>query len=329
MQVTPERTRYVPGETVKATVTTTDEHGTPIPAVTGVVVVNEAVLSYAQDRDTPDLPMHFLLGLEVEELEEVQLFAEGIRAQRAVDLLLGVQGWRRFAWKDADAFTTNHPDHDAARAIVAAPLAEVAQPISFSSAKDTGWRLRRDLRHVDQMVTGIFFTTIFFLILALIPVGLACGLWFTIRTSTPNRRRRMVGSYAVALGAFLLLVMFIGSLAFTSLGSKMAPGSALRNAAVDMATAVGAEKFTEDKAESEMEGEWDAGGDPMAVPEDVMLRTGLSATWSVTPTAYDTVSDQTKAVLATLQKELERAGSVALFTAGAKGDVTDFIDVGN
>jgi hypothetical protein len=110
VSVSADAPSYVPGEHVKLSLRTRDETGKAVPAVLGVTVVDDAVLSLANDEDTPSLPMHFLLGLEVEELEKVEVFAAGADGAAAVDLLLGVQGWRRFAWVDADSFLAAHPD---------------------------------------------------------------------------------------------------------------------------------------------------------------------------------------------------------------------------
>jgi hypothetical protein len=109
LEVRPSADGVSPGERVKVEVTARDEQGRPARAVLGVSVVDDTVLSLAKDEDTPDLPLHFLLGLEVEELERVELYSRGPGAARAVDRLLGIQGWRRFAWRDPRAFLAAQP----------------------------------------------------------------------------------------------------------------------------------------------------------------------------------------------------------------------------
>ncbi|HET6204203.1 MAG TPA: MG2 domain-containing protein [Planctomycetota bacterium] len=110
LEIRPSVAAASPGDTVKVDLLARDENGRPARAVLGVGVVDDAVVSLAKDEDTPSLPMHFLLGLEVEELEKVDVFARGPNAARAVDRLLGVQGWRHFAWREPAAFLANNAE---------------------------------------------------------------------------------------------------------------------------------------------------------------------------------------------------------------------------
>lgn len=110
LDIRPSASAFSPGETVKVDLLARGQDGRPARAVFGVSVVDDAVVSLAKDEDTPPLPMHFLLGLEVEELEKVDVFARGPNAARAADRLLGVQGWRRFAWRDPSAFLASNAE---------------------------------------------------------------------------------------------------------------------------------------------------------------------------------------------------------------------------
>jgi hypothetical protein len=98
-----------PGDRVRVDVETLDERGRPIPAFLGASVVDEGVFAAAGRPEPASLPLHFLLGLEVDELERAAPFEGGPGAARSVDLVLGVQGWRRFAWRDPVAFAGRHP----------------------------------------------------------------------------------------------------------------------------------------------------------------------------------------------------------------------------
>ena len=98
--------RYAPGEKVDMSLLVTDENGKPVPAVLGVAVVDDALLNLADDR-TPSMPTHFLLTSEIEkpeDLENADFYLSDqtkgkTTAAEALDLLLGTQGWRRFAEK--------------------------------------------------------------------------------------------------------------------------------------------------------------------------------------------------------------------------------------
>lgn len=97
--------RYSPGEPVKMSLIVTNEKGEPVPAVLGVAVVDDALLSLADD-DTPSMNTHLLLTTEVEkpeDLEEADFYlSDDPKAEAALDLLLGTQGWRRFAEKSLE-----------------------------------------------------------------------------------------------------------------------------------------------------------------------------------------------------------------------------------
>jgi len=105
--VKPLRPSYVPGEKVRLTVKTTDEAGEPVSAVVGLTVTDDSVLEMIEKREqAPRLPVMVLLENEVEELADAHVYLDpqNPKAPLALDLLLGTQGWRRFAFVDAQAF---------------------------------------------------------------------------------------------------------------------------------------------------------------------------------------------------------------------------------
>ena len=106
--------RYAPGETVKLCLEVTDEQGQPVPAVLGVAVVDDALLSLADD-DTPGMTTHFLLTTEVEDPEDLEdadfYLSDEPDAAAALDLLLGTQGWRRFTEKTLEELLEEGEDN--------------------------------------------------------------------------------------------------------------------------------------------------------------------------------------------------------------------------
>jgi len=102
VQMTAANEKYAPGEKVELSLAVTNEEGKPVPAVLGLAVVDDALLSLADD-DTASLPTQMLLTSEVEnpeDLEEADFYlGAGVDSAVALDLLLGVQGWRRFVEK--------------------------------------------------------------------------------------------------------------------------------------------------------------------------------------------------------------------------------------
>lgn len=99
--VTPDKLAYAPSEKARLKVAATDESGRAVPAVALVGVVNQSVVVMADEKSFRGMPTHFLLTGEVEQAEDLEhvdvLLGTHPKAAAALDLLLGVQGWRRFA----------------------------------------------------------------------------------------------------------------------------------------------------------------------------------------------------------------------------------------
>ena len=97
-----------------------DEAGRPAAAVLYAAVVDADAAAQADGRRDRLLTTHFLLAGEVQrpdDLEHVDfLLTDGPKAAEALDLLLGTQGWRRFAEQDANPLRRRHtvssPDLD-------------------------------------------------------------------------------------------------------------------------------------------------------------------------------------------------------------------------
>ncbi|MEX1224344.1 MAG: MG2 domain-containing protein, partial [Pirellulales bacterium] len=121
--------QYAPGQQAEVHLRVTDENGQPVPATLGVSVVDDALLSLKRETDKHKLvamPTHFLLTTEVdkpEDLEDANFFlSDEPDAAGALDLLLGTQGWRRFAEKTREELLLED------LATVAAPAGEGSEP---------------------------------------------------------------------------------------------------------------------------------------------------------------------------------------------------------
>jgi anti-sigma factor RsiW len=104
----PDQKAYVPRQTAKVGVEATTEKGQPAPAVVLLRVIDKSVMTLADDKTLRAMPTHFLLTTEVRRPEELEyadfLLGSHPRAAEALDLLLGTQGWRRFAEQNPDKF---------------------------------------------------------------------------------------------------------------------------------------------------------------------------------------------------------------------------------
>ena len=129
ISVTPDKSAYVPGGQATLTVTATDETGEPVSAVVGVTVTDDSVLEMIEKREqAPRLPVMVLLEDEVKELADAHVYLDEAnpKAPLALDLLLGTQGWRRFAFVEAAKFITENGD--AARRVLALRLPRPPPP---------------------------------------------------------------------------------------------------------------------------------------------------------------------------------------------------------
>lgn len=115
-----DKSSYIPGAPVKLNVTTTDADGKPVSAVVGVTVTDDSVLEMVEKREqAPRLPVMVLLESDVQDLADAHVYLDDAnpKAPLATDLMLGTQGWRRFALVKTGDFLEKYGD--AARRVLA------------------------------------------------------------------------------------------------------------------------------------------------------------------------------------------------------------------
>jgi hypothetical protein len=112
--IRPDRKDYVPGQKVTLDVSATNEKGESAPAVAVLAVVDKSVVTMADEKTARSMPTHFLLTTEVYQPEDLEyadfLLGSHPKAAAALDLLLGVQGWRRFAEQNPAKFREKHKE---------------------------------------------------------------------------------------------------------------------------------------------------------------------------------------------------------------------------
>jgi hypothetical protein len=103
-----DKTSYVPREKVSVDFESSNEKKEPAPAILMVAVVDKSVLKLADEKTYRSMPAHFWLTTEVRRPEDLEhadfLLSAKPQAATALDLLLGTQGWRRFAEQDPGKF---------------------------------------------------------------------------------------------------------------------------------------------------------------------------------------------------------------------------------
>jgi len=128
ISVTADKKSYVPGDAVTLIVKATDADGKPLAAVVGLTATDESVLEMIEKREqAPRLPLMVLLETEVKELADAQIYMDekNPKAPLALDLLLGTQGWRRFAFVDAEKFIGDNGD--SARRVLALRMSSIRE----------------------------------------------------------------------------------------------------------------------------------------------------------------------------------------------------------
>jgi hypothetical protein len=148
------RAKYMPGEKAKLAIQAADENGESAPAILMVAVVDKNLLTLADEKTHRLMPTHFLLTNEVRKPEDLEhtdfLLGKHPKAALAVDLLLGTQGWRRFAEQNFEKFHEQYQE-DAERYLVSigqTPL-EANNYDAVANAASVRWQIDANKRRDD------------------------------------------------------------------------------------------------------------------------------------------------------------------------------------
>ncbi|MEI6817232.1 MAG: MG2 domain-containing protein, partial [Bacteroidota bacterium] len=96
-----DKEKYSPREKVKMKITVMDDRGMPMPAGLSLAVVNDELLSFADDK-SGNILSTMLLENDIKGKIEDPVFyfnAKETKADIALDYLLMTAGWRHFTWK--------------------------------------------------------------------------------------------------------------------------------------------------------------------------------------------------------------------------------------
>jgi alpha-2-macroglobulin-like protein len=122
LKVTADKDHYGPGERPRLTLRAADEKGRAVPAIVMLSAVDLGIIKLADEKTARSLPTHFFLTTEVRQPEDLEyadfLVGTHPKAAAALDLLLGTQGWRRFAEQDPGKFRQEQKQ-DAERLLLA------------------------------------------------------------------------------------------------------------------------------------------------------------------------------------------------------------------
>jgi hypothetical protein len=140
ISVETEKEKYLPREKVKMTVIVKDERGLPMPANLSMAVVNDQLLSFADDK-SGNVLSQLLLQQDIREKVEEPAFyfnRKESKSARALDYLMMTSGWRRFTWEkliEGDLPVINYPGQ---KAIVSGTVldAQTLKPICQAKIKN-------------------------------------------------------------------------------------------------------------------------------------------------------------------------------------------------
>lgn len=104
VELTTDKEKYLPREKVNLTVKVKDERGMPMPANLSLSVVNDQLLSFADDKSSNILSWMLVEGELKGKVEEPNFYfdpkEEQNKRELALDYLLMTAGWRRYTWKE-------------------------------------------------------------------------------------------------------------------------------------------------------------------------------------------------------------------------------------
>ncbi len=101
VDVKTDKEKYLPREKVKMTVNVRDERGMPMPVNLSLAVVNDQLLSFADDKSGNILSQMLLEPDLKQKVEEPAFYfkKEEEKSLTALDHLMMTSGWRRFKWE--------------------------------------------------------------------------------------------------------------------------------------------------------------------------------------------------------------------------------------
>lgn len=104
ISVTTDKQQYQPREKVVMNIRVTDEDGLPVPGNFSLSVVDDNLLSFADDKQGNILAKMLLEPELKEKVEEPNFYFDKNeeKADRALDYLLMTSGWRKYTWKQIE-----------------------------------------------------------------------------------------------------------------------------------------------------------------------------------------------------------------------------------
>lgn len=242
LAVTPDKLVYVPGEKMKLTCFASNEEGKPAPAIMLVGVVDQGVLSLADEKTYHSMPAHFYVTSEIHHPDDLEhadfLLADHPQASVALDLLLGTQGWRRFAETKPKAFQKREPQQSARllACVGQAPirttnLREVEKSVAPEIQKKVALKtteLRQEQQQMQQELSSARITLSDYegagKLFAKLGIGLLCMAFLAIplivALALRKKHGQIGGPKPIELVVAWALIIVVSLVAITALGTS-------------------------------------------------------------------------------------------------------------
>jgi len=140
-----DKEKYLPREKVKLTISVKDDRGMPIPANLSLSVVNDQLLSFADDKSGNILSKLLLEPDIKEKVEEPAFyFSNEPKSDKALDYLMMTAGWRRYTWEKVLNEDLPPIVYNGEKAVISGTLldAYTYKPIKDATVKISGkWML--------------------------------------------------------------------------------------------------------------------------------------------------------------------------------------------
>lgn len=138
IKIKTDKEQYQTREKVNLSIRATDDRNLPVPASVTVAVVNDALLSYADDKQGNLLSSLLLeqdLNAKIE--DPTFYFTNDLKAAPALDLVMMTYGWRGFTWKKVLDGPIDQPSVKPQKAIIAGKVMDEGTAKALSGAKLT------------------------------------------------------------------------------------------------------------------------------------------------------------------------------------------------
>ncbi len=134
-----DKEKYLPREKVKLNIQVKDDKGLPIPGNISLAVVNDQLLSMADDKQA-NIVSQLLLQQEIKDkIIEPNFYFDNkeAKANKALDYLLLTSGWRKFSWEKIIAAERIQMNYLAEQTIFAGKVLDAYTAKPITSAKIT------------------------------------------------------------------------------------------------------------------------------------------------------------------------------------------------